>query len=275
MEHLEQWLNFVKFILASVVVGLITFFVNTGLKERQIALEEQKHLASFKDDALIENVAHRRRLAEYFANVTQSADLKKGWKSYLQILEDEFEEKQQEENDAKVEIERLAKELEDAESKSSELKQKIDEAQQDKQGQANMDQSTIVALNKELMEKESTSRKLLQKISSNESELSRVRQDLVIQQIRHPYIGGVWVWAKTRPSTITQFGVDGKKLIVTDTITGDSWNAKFMDTNSFQMIKPGEPLYTGTVSEQGMKIVWDRDGKVWLREESVRNPNTR
>ena len=96
-ENLEIWLNFARFFLGSVVVVLVTFWVNSGFKDREIAITEQLYLANYKNEALSEDVEIRRRLAEYFSKVTISDDARTRWADYLQLIEKKLVEKQESE----------------------------------------------------------------------------------------------------------------------------------------------------------------------------------
>lgn len=95
IEKLKLYLDFAKFFLASVVVALVTFWVNSGFKDREIAIKEQEYLAQFKDDALSEDIELRRRLAEYFSKVTVSLDARERWVEYLGLLEGKLSEQKQ------------------------------------------------------------------------------------------------------------------------------------------------------------------------------------
>ena len=99
-EKLKLYLDFAKFFLASVVVALVTFWVNSGFKDREIAIKEQEYLAQFKNDALSEDIELRRRLAEYFSKVTVSLDARERWIEYLSLLEGKLSE--QKETEARI-----------------------------------------------------------------------------------------------------------------------------------------------------------------------------
>ncbi len=92
-EILEIWIGLAKFFLGTVVVGLITFWVNSGFKDREIALTEQHYLANFKDEALSQDVEVRKRLAEYFSRVTISDEARARWADYLMLIESKEEER--------------------------------------------------------------------------------------------------------------------------------------------------------------------------------------
>jgi len=42
-SRLTIWLNFIKFLLGTFAIGIVTILVNLEIQERKISLEEQKH----------------------------------------------------------------------------------------------------------------------------------------------------------------------------------------------------------------------------------------
>jgi len=110
LKKLEIWLNFIKFILGTFIIGLIVINVNSEIQQREITLKEQNHLAQFTQEALKENVASRLLLAQYYANVTQSTALKEGWQSYLKIVQKEYNDKLKLKKDAEKELTKLEEE---------------------------------------------------------------------------------------------------------------------------------------------------------------------
>lgn len=118
--EIEQSVSVLKFLFGTVLLGCLTTRVNAGLKERaldvedrklqaEIALEEQKHLATFLEHALDKNVGKRIRMAEYFTDVTQSVGLKEGWLRYLDRVTKEYDHVKEELERSKTEIGRLQK----------------------------------------------------------------------------------------------------------------------------------------------------------------------
>ena len=87
VETLKVLVGFAKFFLGSVVVALITFWVNAGFKDREIALSELEFLAQFKSEALNEDIEVRRRLAEYFSHLTLGEEMRQRWAEYLELIE--------------------------------------------------------------------------------------------------------------------------------------------------------------------------------------------
>ena len=90
-DRLNLWLGFGKFFLGTVVLGLVTTFVNNKIQEREIELKELDQLGQFMVHALDEDVGKRRRFAQYFARVTRSSELRSGWERYEQLVQKEFD----------------------------------------------------------------------------------------------------------------------------------------------------------------------------------------
>lgn len=92
-DRLKIWLSFLKFLLGTLAVGIVTTAINSKIQNREVALKEQEHLSKFMDTALGKDIGPRLLMARYFANVTQSDELKAGWKTYLDSLEVEAKQK--------------------------------------------------------------------------------------------------------------------------------------------------------------------------------------
>jgi hypothetical protein len=92
-NRLGIWLSFVRFLLGTIAIGIVSIAINAKFQEREITLKEQEHLAKFVDTALTKDLGPRLLMAGYFAKVTQSSGLKEGWKAYLATLEDDFKKK--------------------------------------------------------------------------------------------------------------------------------------------------------------------------------------
>lgn len=145
-ERLGLWLGFAKFVLGTVVLGLVTTFVNHEIQSRQLeaqrekqawelelaaevqtgklALEEQAHLATFIQHALAETIETRVRLAQFWAKVTTSPTLKAGWEEYRLLVEAE--------RDAKLAEERMRAERSMALKRqlaAAEAKEEVDEVE--------------------------------------------------------------------------------------------------------------------------------------------------
>lgn len=89
-KRFKQWIGFTKFLAGTVVLGLVTAFINREIQSREVALQELQHLGAFVEHALTENVGTRRRFAQYFAYVTHSDELRARWEEYLHVIDEDY-----------------------------------------------------------------------------------------------------------------------------------------------------------------------------------------
>jgi uncharacterized protein YcbK (DUF882 family) len=139
MNNLDTWLGFAKFLLGTVVLGLVTTFVNKDIQNKEIALKEidqrraielreQEQLGKFIEHALAEDVGLRRRFSQYFSTVTRSQELRNGWIEYNKAVEQEFLETQKARDELvrKIESEKLgSSELSNARRQLAELERML------------------------------------------------------------------------------------------------------------------------------------------------------
>jgi hypothetical protein len=85
-ERLRIWLSFVKFMLGTVALGIVTIVVNWQIQDKQRKFEEKTaqnaFIAQFVDKALDNNPEKRRDFAEYFVRLTPPGDTQKRWEAY-------------------------------------------------------------------------------------------------------------------------------------------------------------------------------------------------
>ena len=96
-DKLKLWLDFSKFLLGTVVVGLVSLWINSGIETRQVELKEMEEIGRFVEYALEENVGVRMRFAQYFSTVVRSEELRERWEAYSELVETEFTETQEQE----------------------------------------------------------------------------------------------------------------------------------------------------------------------------------
>lgn len=114
-ERLKIWLTFVKFLLGTFVLGLVSTIINGQFQKREIELKEQEQVGEFLDHALQEDVGVRRRFAQYFATVTRSSELRERWTEYYKLVNVEYQ---------KIEKEKQALEEQAAKADSLSLKER-------------------------------------------------------------------------------------------------------------------------------------------------------
>ena len=93
-DKLKIWLDFWKFILGTVILGLVTVSINNAIQERELDLKEQEQVGQFLNQALEKDVESRKRFSEYFSLVTRSVNLKKGWQDYHDLVLKEYNDNQ-------------------------------------------------------------------------------------------------------------------------------------------------------------------------------------
>jgi len=90
-ERLVIWLNFWKFAVGTVAVGVITSVINWQIQIYQLQLDRQKreqdYVAQFLEQAMDENLEKRLRFAHYFSRLTLSRDTNILWTRYHQDLQ--------------------------------------------------------------------------------------------------------------------------------------------------------------------------------------------
>ena len=84
-------IDLIKWIINTVVIGLLTFFFTWILSERKQGVEEIKVYNTYVDLVTkVNGLAERRLLAEFFSNVTVSNKLKNGWVRYYDLLDAQY-----------------------------------------------------------------------------------------------------------------------------------------------------------------------------------------
>jgi len=95
-DRLVIWLNFWRFIITTLVVGVVTTVINWQIQLYELKLERQKreqdYIAQFLAQAMDENLDKRLRFAQYFSKLTLSPDMNNLWNAYYNDLQaQEFE----------------------------------------------------------------------------------------------------------------------------------------------------------------------------------------
>lgn len=87
-EKFKLKMNFYKWMLGTFVITIITITINWGFKDREQGIAELQVYDKYASESVVfaENPKNRLLLAQFFANVTPSDKLKKGWKEYLEVV---------------------------------------------------------------------------------------------------------------------------------------------------------------------------------------------
>jgi len=98
----------IKWLIVSAVIPVATLIIDKGFRERAASISEMEayneHTALVTDYS---KVAERRLLAQYFATVTPSDELRARWALYFEIVDQEYREQLEKEEQAKVELKEL------------------------------------------------------------------------------------------------------------------------------------------------------------------------
>jgi len=104
-DRFKAWLTFWQFVLGTVVLGAFSTIISNQIQTREVEIKEQEANAKFLEQALQEDVGVRRRLAQYFAHVTRSEDLRARWADYAKLVETEYQDTLSEKQSLQKEIE--------------------------------------------------------------------------------------------------------------------------------------------------------------------------
>ena len=91
-EKCKYKLQLWKWLIGTFGIAIITMIIDYGFRERAATLNELQFYDKYVTDLIVLNnkVGPRRLLAQYFANITVSEKLKKGWVSYYNIVDEEY-----------------------------------------------------------------------------------------------------------------------------------------------------------------------------------------
>lgn len=91
-ERLKIWIDLGKWAVVSVGLVIMTKIIDTGFKDREVGIKEineyDKYVSLVTDN---NKISERRLLAQYFAHVTPSKTLQKGWQSYFNTIDEEYQ----------------------------------------------------------------------------------------------------------------------------------------------------------------------------------------
>ena len=82
-----------KWFIGSVALVLVTTVIDYGFRDRAAGLEEMQQYDKYITDLIVLNKepGQRRMLAQFFANVTPSEKLRKGWADYYREVDKEYQ----------------------------------------------------------------------------------------------------------------------------------------------------------------------------------------
>jgi predicted phosphatase len=92
-EKYKMKMNFLKWVLGTFTIVIITIIINWGFKDRAVGMDEISQYDRYATELIVlnENPVKKRMLAQFFANVTPSTKLKDGWQGYFEKVDKEYE----------------------------------------------------------------------------------------------------------------------------------------------------------------------------------------
>ena len=90
-ERLKMWIDLGKWFIVSVLLVLMTKIIDAGFKDREVGMKEIKTYDRYTKLITDYNrIAERRMLAQFFANVSPSDEIRKGWQRYYEEVNREY-----------------------------------------------------------------------------------------------------------------------------------------------------------------------------------------
>ncbi|TKC12349.1 hypothetical protein FA048_01645 [Pedobacter polaris] len=91
-EKFKYKVEVAKWLIGTVGLTLITYFINWGFKDRESGMLEISQYDKYATELIVlnDNPIKRRMLAQFFANVTPSEKLKDGWTDYYREVNNEY-----------------------------------------------------------------------------------------------------------------------------------------------------------------------------------------
>ncbi len=103
----ERWkslLSFAQFMLGTVVLGVFGTIINHQIQTREVEIKEQELISKNLGTVLSSNAADKLLMAQFYATVTRSEDIRERWREYHELLKTEIKE-------AKATREKIASEI--------------------------------------------------------------------------------------------------------------------------------------------------------------------
>lgn len=90
-ERLKMWIDLGKWFIVSVGLVVMTKIIDSGFKDREIGMKEINTYDRYTKLITDYNrIAERRMLAQFFANVSPSDEIRKGWQRYYEEVNKEY-----------------------------------------------------------------------------------------------------------------------------------------------------------------------------------------
>lgn len=92
-ERYKVRVDLFKWLIGTVGLTLITFIINWGFRDREQGMNEISQYDKYATELIVlnDNPVKKRMLAQFFANVTPSEQLKDGWQAYFSEVNKEYD----------------------------------------------------------------------------------------------------------------------------------------------------------------------------------------
>ncbi len=97
-------MSFAQFILGTVVVGVFGTIINSQIQTREVEIKEQENISKNLGTVLSTNSADKLLMAQFYAAVTRSDEIRKRWEIYRDELKNEIDA-------AKAQLKEIASEI--------------------------------------------------------------------------------------------------------------------------------------------------------------------
>jgi predicted phosphatase len=92
-EKYKMKINFLKWVLGTFAVAIMTIIINWGFKDRAVGMDEISQYDRYATELIVlnESPVKKRMLAQFFAYVTPSTKLRDGWQEYFKEVDQEYD----------------------------------------------------------------------------------------------------------------------------------------------------------------------------------------
>lgn len=90
-EHWKSLLSFAQFILGTFILGGFGVIINNQIQTREVEIKEQEQISKNLGTVLSTNAADKLLMAQFYATVTRSDDIRKRWEIYRDELKKEID----------------------------------------------------------------------------------------------------------------------------------------------------------------------------------------
>lgn len=195
IERLKLKYGFLKFLLGTFAISLLSLAINWQIQEKKLQFEiqtkESDYIAQFLERGLDKELEKRRDFAAYFVRLSPSEEARGRWKSYLEFVEELLRKAKEAERviaekdaELKMAAERVALAQQQAEQARAEIIRLSASESDDKN--INKLKSKLAQSSKEAEELRNQLQELQRALSNQRHELSSIRSMPIDAEINYP-----------------------------------------------------------------------------------------